>query len=84
MKKEILPLVSQIIKKSSDLKVKVREAAINFCLYLSHQSPIGPEAMVIAVLSELEQVLSQNSNNVAANLGNSHMIASCFNILISL
>jgi hypothetical protein len=42
-----MPLVSTVIKKlTSDLKVKVREVAIDFCLYLSHQSPIGPEVMV--------------------------------------
>ena len=36
MKKELTPLVSLIIKKTSDLKAKVREASMNFCLYLSH------------------------------------------------
>ena len=43
IRKQILPLMSLIIKKTGDLKAKVREASINFCLYLSHQSPIGPE-----------------------------------------
>ena len=46
IRKSLTPLVSQIIRKTSDLKAKIREASINFCLYLSHQSPIGPEAMV--------------------------------------
>lgn len=77
-------MVSSIIKKTSDLKAKVREASQNFCLYLSHQSPIGPETMVTQVLAELETALDQNSGsaaNVATNLGNSHMICSCLKML---
>lgn len=50
--------MATVIKKlTSDLKAKVREVAIDFCLYLSHQSPIGPEVMVNQVLAELESVL---------------------------
>jgi hypothetical protein len=56
-----MPVVSNLIKKTTDLKAKVREVAIDFCLYLSHQSPIGPEVMVNQVLSELEVVLSENT-----------------------
>ena len=33
---ELVPLVKNTISKTSDLKAKVREASINFCLYLSH------------------------------------------------
>ena len=36
VKRELLPAVGIILKKTSDLKAKVREASINFCLYLSH------------------------------------------------
>jgi hypothetical protein len=50
----LAPLVSSIIQKTSDLKQKVREASINICLYLSHQSPIGPEEMISLVLGELD------------------------------
>ena len=46
IKKELMPVVSDLIKKTTDLKVKIREVAIEFFLYLSHQSPIGPEVMV--------------------------------------
>jgi hypothetical protein len=87
IKKDLMPVVSSLIKKTTDLKAKVREVAIDFCLYLSHQSPIGPEVMVNAVLTELELVLTEqtsatsNSSNVAANMGNSHMISSCFKLL---
>eukprot|EP00347_Sterkiella_histriomuscorum_P001332 403372439 len=81
IKKDLAPLVSNIIKKTSDLKAKIREASQNFCLYLSHQSPIGPESMVNSVLTELEAVLDQNTGNVATNLGNSHMISSCLKLL---
>ena len=82
-----MPLVSNLIKKTTDLKAKVREVAIDFSLYLSHQSPIGPEVMVNQVLSELELILTEQpasattSSNVAASMGNSHMISSCFKLL---
>jgi len=36
IKREMAPLIQVIISKTSDLKQKVREASINFCLYLSH------------------------------------------------
>ena len=36
VKAELVPLVKSTISKTSDLKAKVREASINFCLYLSH------------------------------------------------
>lgn len=84
IRKELLPLVGSMIKKTTDLKVKVREVTIDFCLYLSHQSPIGPEVMVNQVLQEVEQVLTDaSSSNVATNMGNSHMISSCFKLLNS-
>ena len=54
IKRELLPVVSLILKKCSDMKAKVREASINFCLHLSHQSPIGPEVMVEQVFAELK------------------------------
>jgi hypothetical protein len=87
IRKELMPLVSTLIKKTTDLKAKVREVAIDFCLYLSHQSPVGPEVMVNQVLVELEQIMTDQpastttSSNVAANMGNSHMISSCFKLL---
>jgi len=36
LKRELSPLVSIIIQKTSDLKQKIREASMNICLYLSH------------------------------------------------
>jgi hypothetical protein len=36
IRRELSPLVSSILTKTSDLKQKVREASLNFCLYLSH------------------------------------------------
>ena len=38
--REIQPIVSKIILKTSDLKQKIREASINFCLFISHQNQI--------------------------------------------
>lgn len=36
VRKELMPLVSSMIKKTTDLKSKVREVIVEFCLYLSH------------------------------------------------
>ena len=36
LKHALIPLVSCILKKTSNLQQKVREASINFCLYLAH------------------------------------------------
>jgi hypothetical protein len=36
IRRELSPLISSILTKTSDLKQKVREASMNFCLYLSH------------------------------------------------
>ena len=36
IKAELVSLIKNTIAKTSDLKAKVREASINFCLYLSH------------------------------------------------
>jgi hypothetical protein len=48
---------------------------------------IGPEVMVNAVLIEVEQILTDattsNASNVATNMGNSHMVSSCFKMLNS-
>lgn len=33
---EIKMIVVEILKKTADMKQKIREASINFCLYLSH------------------------------------------------
>lgn len=60
IKKDLMPVVSDLIKKTTDLKAKIREVSIEFCLYLSHQSPIGPEVMVNQVLTELELVLTES------------------------
>ena len=84
IRKGIMPVVACLIKKMSDLKVKVREATSHFLLYLSHQSPIGPESMFSQVLLELLSVLESSSSSqssIAANLGNSHMVSSCLQLL---
>ena len=67
VKAELIPLVKNTIGKTSDLKAKVREASINFCLYLSHQSPIGPEVMINQVIDELKRALRpQTADNTGA------------------
>lgn len=85
VRKEILPLMSLVLKKTGDLKAKVREASVNFCLYLSHQSPIGPEESVGLVLHELELMWKTAADHSAAtSLGNSHMLASSLKMLLQL
>jgi len=63
---------------------------MTFCLYLAHQSPIGPQIMVNQVLIELKAIQSPDNkplvgadskNAAATNYGNSHMIASCLKLL---
>lgn len=81
-----MPLVKSTIGKTSDLKAKVREASINFCLYLSHQSPIGPEVMIGQVIEELSKVFKpppadSNPASTTSSFGSSHMIASCLELM---
>jgi hypothetical protein len=73
IKKELQPLISTIITKTSDLKKKVREASMNFCLHMSHQVEIGCETVVELMLCEMDKVLqtSQDKNqSAAAPVGN--------------
>ena len=75
------------------MKAKVREASINFCLYLSHQSPIGPEVMINQVIEELRTALrpqtTDNSStggagsvtSATSSFGSSHLIASCLQLM---
>ena len=60
IREELRDLIKDIIRKSADLKQKIREASINFCLYLSHQSPVGPVYMVELVLTECDLVLNND------------------------
>ena len=82
-----MPFVKNTIAKTSDLKAKVREASINFCLYLSHQSPIGPEVMINQVIEEVKKALkpadttNQTTSSQNTSFGSSHLIASCLNLL---
>lgn len=50
LRAEMMHIIREIIRKCTDMKQKIREASINFSLYLSHQSPVGPEYMVDQVL----------------------------------
>lgn len=88
IRRELSPLISSILTKTSDLKQKVREASMNFCLYLSHQSPIGPEAMINLVLNEMSllqwdklEAANAQKKDLTNTFGNSNMIASCLKLL---
>ena len=93
---DIKEIVKGVLKKTADMKQKIRESSINFCLYASHQSPVGPEYMIQVVLDELSDVQNEKleapqpssgagpqkkQNNVATNFGNSHMIVACLSLL---
>jgi hypothetical protein len=56
IQRNILPVIETILKKTADLKVKVREASFNMLLFLSHQSPIGPEFMVKNIDADLQRM----------------------------
>jgi len=83
--------VREVLKKSSDLKVKVREASVKMCQWLGHQSPVGPELMATTILDELEQIIkryqeshsgkSSKSKDSAQALGNSNMWTTCLSLL---
>lgn len=79
---EIVLIVVDILRKTTDMKQKIREASINFCLYLSHQSPVGPEFMVEQVLRELYCVHTDNAAKaISTSFGNNHLISSCLSLL---
>jgi hypothetical protein len=89
IKRELMPLASLVIRKCSDMKAKVREASINFCLHLSHQSPIGPETMVDHVLAELQSIEKKPSDKLTTdkssqNYSNNNLVASCLQLLCQL
>lgn len=75
------------MRKTMDMKQKIREASSNFLAYLSHQSPIGPEFTVSTILQELEKVRSESGVSKAkketavATFGNSHLISACLNLV---
>ena len=86
IRSEVQPIVVGILRKTADMKQKIREASINFCLYLSHQSPVGPEHMVSQVIQELDHVFNEKeqaaeASSAAASFGNSHLISSCLGLL---
>lgn len=82
IKRELTPLVIMVLQKTSDLKQKIREASLNFCLWLSHQEQIGTESMLGQVCEELDSLQwEKQQNSVQSTFGNSNMIVSCLNLL---
>ena len=53
-------IIREILRKTSELKLKLRVASKNMCIYLSHQSPIGPEKMTNLTIEALEQMIEIN------------------------
>lgn len=54
-------IIKEILKKTSDLKLKLRVASKNMCIYLAHQSIIGPEIMANITLESLDTMLESNN-----------------------
>ena len=79
IKRELMPIASLIIRKCSDMKAKVREASINFCLHLSHQSPIGPGTMAEQVCAELTSIDKKDrpADKPSQAFSNNNLVASC-------
>lgn len=61
IQEDIRVIIKGVLRKTADMKQKIRESSLNFCLYLSHQSPVGPEYMINSVLEELDEVLNEKS-----------------------
>jgi hypothetical protein len=57
----LAPIITEALRKTAAMAAKIRETSQNFCLHLSHQSPIGPEYMTRAVLAELSNVSETKS-----------------------
>lgn len=49
-------IIKEILKKTSDLKLKVRVASKNMCIYLAHQPTIGAEKMADLTIEALKKM----------------------------
>lgn len=49
-------IIKNILRKTSDLKIKLRVASKNMCIYLSHQSTVGPERMTDITVEALQKM----------------------------
>ena len=90
-------IIREIIRKTSDLKLKLREASKNMCIYLAHQSTIGPEHMVSITIEALKKMTDTSAKpkvskesatitdskhqDATSNLCNSTMWTSCISLL---
>ena len=91
-------IIREIIKKTSDLKLKLRVASKNMCIYLSHQSTVGPERMANITIEALQKMTSSpdkskkskapasgsdsKNQDATSSLCNSTMWTSCLALLI--
>jgi ankyrin repeat protein len=87
-------IIKEILKKTSDLKLKLRVASKNMCIYLAHQSTIGPEQMANVTIEALQKVtalsdkgtsksssVNSKSDDATSSLCNSTMWTSCISLL---
>jgi hypothetical protein len=83
-------IIKEILKKTSDLKLKLRVASKNICIYLAHQSTIGPEQMANITIESLQGMIDTNkksskskskSEDATSSLCNSTMWSSCLSLL---
>lgn len=82
----LAPIITEALRKTAAMAAKIRETSQNFCLHLSHQSPIGPEYMTKAVLTELTNAVNAGDaknakQTAAASYGNSHLVVACLGLL---
>ena len=72
-------IIREILRKTNELKLKLRVASKNMCIYLSHQSPIGPEKMTNLTIEAIKQIIEihdkgNNSRKKSKNKQASAMI----------
>lgn len=53
-------IIREILYKTSDLKLKLRVASKNMCIYLAHQSTIGPEKMADITIEALKKMFKSS------------------------
>lgn len=90
-------IIREIIRKTSDLKLKLRVASKNMCIYLAHQSTIGPENMTSITIEALKKMTDSSdkpkiskapasgtdskNQDATSSLCNSTMWTSCISLL---
>jgi hypothetical protein len=63
-RRELQGIIEIVLQKTVDVKVKVRDASTNFCLYLAHQNNVGVNIVTDLVMKELKPALKTGKQDV--------------------